>query len=86
MSAPIDDRYHAAMNRVAQVLDTQFNPVKGVKTIGFVLLISEFGKIEDGRVNYISNGERADMIAMMKEYIARHEGRYVAPVAGETKQ
>lgn len=81
MSAPIDDRYHAAMNRIAQVLDAQFNPVMGVKKIGFVLLIAEFGQIEGGRVNYISNGERGDMIAMMKEYIARAEGRYAEPVS-----
>lgn len=79
MSALIDDRYRAAMNRVAQVLDANFNPVLGEKKIGFVLLIAEFGMIEGGRVNYINNGDRADMIAMMKEYIARAEGRYVAP-------
>lgn len=79
MGAPIDDRYQAAMNRVAEVLDRQFNPVIGERKVGFVLLISEFGKIEGGRVNYISNGERADMIAMMKEYIARAEGRYADP-------
>lgn len=79
MAAPIDDRYQAAMTRVAEALDRQFNPVVGQRKVGFVLLISEFGKIEGGRVNYISNGDRADMIAMMKEYIARAEGRYVAP-------
>ena len=79
MSAPIDDQYRATMNRVAQVLDANFNPTLGPKKIGFVLLIAEFGKIEGGRVNYLSNGERADMIAMMKEYIARAEGRYVEP-------
>ena len=44
--------------------------------VGFILLTAEFGKIDGGRVNYISNGEREDMIAMMREYLARVEGRY----------
>lgn len=77
MSDPIEQHHKAAMNSLASLLDKHFNPIQGVKSIGFVLLIAEFGKIEDGRVNYISNGERGDIIAMMKEYIARHEGRYV---------
>jgi hypothetical protein len=85
MSAPIQDEHREAMNRVAEVLDRKFNPDRHNRKVGFVLLIAEFGKIEGGRVNYISNGERADMIAMMKEYIARAEGRYAEP-AGIAKQ
>lgn len=77
MNAPIQDQHRETMNRLAEVLDRQFNPDRHQRKVGFVLLIAEFGKIDGGRVNYISNGERADMIAMMKEYIARAEGRYV---------
>jgi hypothetical protein len=47
-------------------------------------LTAEFGKIEGGRVNYISNGNREDMLAMMREYLARAEGRYQD--GPETKQ
>lgn len=64
------------MNQIAQGLDDAFNGSVRPKKIGFVLLMAEFGNTDGGRVNYISNGERADMIAMMKEWLARAEGRY----------
>ena len=75
----IHPQYRAAMNRVARAIDEAFNgkPKRNRKPkVGFILLTAEFGKIDGGRVNYISNGERADMIAMMREYLARLEGRY----------
>lgn len=43
---------------------------------GFALLVFPFGEVADGRVNYLSNAERETMIVAMKEFIARHEGRY----------
>lgn len=64
------------MNALANLIDGLFNGDDEPKRVGFVLLMAEFGKIDGGRVNYISNGERADMIAMMKEWLARAEGRY----------
>ncbi|MEV5031600.1 hypothetical protein MRBLMC3_000782 [Sphingobium sp. LMC3-1-1.1] len=76
MSDPIQNRYRAGMNAIAEGLDKAFNGDAQPKKIGFVLLMAEFGQIEGGRVNYISNGERSDMIAMMKEWLARAEGRY----------
>lgn len=75
---PIEAEHRANMNAIAEALDEVLNGPKlpGVKRrIGFVLLLSEFGKMEGGRVNYISNGERAEMLTMMKEYLARAEGR-----------
>lgn len=77
---PIEERHRATMNVVAQQLDDIFNPppLPGLprkKTIGFVLLLAPFGQVADGRVNYISNGEREDMVAMMKELLARFEGQ-----------
>ena len=82
MAAPIQKQYHRAMNKLARLIDETMNGKRkpGRKpTVGFVLLTAEFGKIEGGRVNYISNGERADMIAMLREYLARAEGRYSEP-------
>lgn len=77
MADPIQQQYRAIMNRMARKIDKWLNgdakPLQ--RKLGFVLLVAEFGKIEDGRVNYISNGEREDMIAMVKEYLARLEGR-----------
>ncbi|MBT9472101.1 MAG: hypothetical protein V4514_19880 [Pseudomonadota bacterium] len=43
--------------------------------VGFALFSFEFGKTEGGRVNYISNGGREDMIAAVKEWLARAEDR-----------
>lgn len=53
------------MNSLASVIDTT------VKPHGFALLVFPLG--HPGRVNYISNAKREDMIACMKEFIARNE-------------
>ncbi|OHT19949.1 hypothetical protein BHE75_01942 [Sphingomonas haloaromaticamans] len=73
---PIQARYRADMNAIAGALDQQFNGDARPRKIAFVLLVAEFGQIDGGRVNYISNADRADTISMMKEWIARAEGRY----------
>ena len=67
------------MQHVARALDGVFNgsATGHDRKIGFVVLVAEFGLIDNGRVNYISNGDRADMIAMLHETLARFEGRYV---------
>ncbi|WP_235890534.1 hypothetical protein [Martelella alba] len=75
------------MNELARRVDEWFNGPRlpGVKRgVGFVLLVAEFGKIDGGRVNYISNGSREDMVAMLREYLARLEGR--AADGPETRQ
>lgn len=84
---PIQEKFRKQMNRLAQVIDEFFNgksKPNRKRTVGFILLTAEFGKIDGGRVNYISNGEREDMIAMMREYLARVKGRYSDGT--ETKQ
>jgi len=75
---PIQAQHRMMMNALADVLDRAFNgEVHGHdRKVAFVLLSANFGDIAGGRVNYISNGERADIITMMKELIARFEGRY----------
>lgn len=82
MSNPIQAQYLASMNALAAKIDKGLNGSRKPKRLGFVLLTAEFGKIEGGRVNYISNGERADMIAMLREYLARIEGRVQEPPKG----
>lgn len=82
MAEPIQKEHHALMNALAHGVDEALNGPRqiGIKSkIGFVLLVAEFGKIDGGRVNYISNGQRADMLAMCREYLARAEGRYSEP-------
>lgn len=76
MADPIQTEYRKRMNDLARVIDTSLNGKPGKpRRLGFILLVAEFGQITDGRVNYISNGDRADMIAMLREYLARAEGR-----------
>lgn len=84
---PIQEQYRKQMNRLAKLIDEFFNGRRKPNrkpSVGFILLTAEFGKIEGGKVNYISNGNREDMIAMMREYLARVEGRYSE--GSETKQ
>lgn len=73
---PIEADQHALMNAIARSLDDVFNPGK-TRKIAFVVLTAKFDDYDNGRVNYISNGDRSDIVSMMKETIARFEGRYV---------
>ncbi|SEJ48377.1 hypothetical protein SAMN05421762_1354 [Pseudooceanicola nitratireducens] len=83
MTDHIEAQHHATMNALAEGIDKILNSeTMPARRFGFVLLVSEFGKIEDGRVNYISNGNRDSMIAMLREYLARLEGRYTEAETG----
>lgn len=70
---PIEERFREQMNSLGKLLDQAFNPT-WPKRIGFALLVFPFGD-DPGRMNYLSNSERKDMIAAMKEFIARAEGK-----------
>lgn len=69
---PIQKEYHDKMNVLANVLDAAFNP-SGESKIVFSLFMAEVGNMEGGRVNYISNGKREDMLNMVKEWLGRAE-------------
>lgn len=87
MTRPIQPQFEADMRDLARDLDTRFNgPIlpglpRTAKN-GFVLLAFEFGEHETGLINYISNAQRGDMLAAMKAFIARAEGRMVDLPAG----
>lgn len=66
---PIESRVVVQMNAIAEVLDDTMP-----KGWGFTLLMFEFGT-NDGRMNYISNAPREDMISALKELVANFEGR-----------
>ncbi len=70
-----------SMQSVMTALDEAFNGgLKGAdRTVGIVLLTFPFGEVKDGRVNYISNGERETVKIALKELLARWEGRYAEP-------
>jgi hypothetical protein len=59
------------MNALANALDKIFNPEE--QKVCFVLLAAPFS--ESGRCNYISNGDRSDIVNLMKEMVARFEGQ-----------
>ena len=42
---------------------------------GFVLMVFPFGE-PPGRMNYVSNGKREDVVPAMKEFIQRTEGTW----------
>lgn len=63
------------MRGVAKAVDQALNGSNGSKEYGFAILIFPFGATEDGRVNYVSNAERRDMIAALKEITAHFEGK-----------
>lgn len=77
---PIEVEFHDSMNALAFMLDGFFNgEARGdERKVGFVLLAFNFG--DKGRVNYISNADREDMVATMKSFIARAEGRAIDEV------
>lgn len=62
---PIEDQHRALMNDLAHELADLF------KGYGFALLIFPFGE-QDGRMNYISNAPRKDMVAAMEEFTAKN--------------
>jgi hypothetical protein len=73
---PIQQEVRQVANEIAGILDRAMNP-SGNKTWGFALMIFPFGQPDgEHRCNYISNADRSDMLATMKEFIARAEGRY----------
>lgn len=74
MSEPISAAYKQEMNWLAHMLDRYFNKPDDPKKTAFVLLVTEFDNMQ-GRVNYISNGKRADIVVMLKEMLARFEGQ-----------
>lgn len=75
MAAPIQSGYRQQLNDMAKVIDHTFNGDARPKTVGFAVLLFEFGKLKAGRMNWISNAERKDMIVALKEMVAQLEGR-----------
>jgi hypothetical protein len=74
--APIEDKYRRKMNALARTLDEWFNGnARGKdRKVGFCLMVYEFGD-GPGRANYISNADRSDVVTLLKEQLARFEGR-----------
>lgn len=63
------------MQSMASALDEVLNEKGKKKKNGFVLLVFPFDGPEGQRTNYVSNGQRQDIIVALKEIIARFEGQ-----------
>ncbi|TCL90328.1 hypothetical protein C8J38_10844 [Rhizobium sp. PP-WC-2G-219] len=63
------------MQSMASALDEVLNEKDKPKKNGFVLLVFPFDCPEGQRLNYVSNGERQDIVVALKEIVARFEGQ-----------
>jgi hypothetical protein len=79
----VTDKSRDIMQAIATGLDDALNGAARPKRVAFVVLTSNFGEIDGGRVNYVSNAERDDITAMLKELLARWEGKYDELQQGE---
>jgi len=73
---PIEPNLKKLMNDIGNLLGGALASATkdtGLK-YGFCLFMFQFG--EGGFTNYISNANREDMLATLKEFIANAEGRY----------
>lgn len=85
--APIERDKTEMMNRLAGLLDHSVNPNMdaGQRPNGFVLMVFPFNRMGDdgpapGRMNYISNANRDEVIAALEDQVQRlKELRDAAP-------
>ena len=71
---PIEENMRKVMNDIGRLIGGAIK--QSGDNYGFTLLVFKFGQGDDHIVNYISNANREDMLATMKEFIARAEGRF----------
>lgn len=71
---PIEPKYAEIMKALAEGIDGIVNPDPEHKDTGFILMLFPLAGHE-GRCNYISNGSRDDIRVLLREQLARFEGR-----------
>lgn len=71
------------LQKLAEFLGKDVIPEAYGQRMGFALLIFPFDDGIDGRIDYVSNAARPEMLIAMKEFIANNEGRVHTT---ETKQ
>lgn len=70
---PVEQEYIEKMRTVARGIDHHFNgTLLGKRSIGFILMVFPFDKPE-GRCNYMSNAQRAEVLQLLKEQVKRFE-------------
>lgn len=63
------------MQAIAKGLDDILNGEARPRKNGFVVLVFPFDQHEGARTNYVSNCDRSDIVAALKEVTARFEGQ-----------
>lgn len=69
---PVEEHIRELMETIGQILLRAIQETDA--NYGFALLMFEYGA--EGRMNYISSASRRDMVAALKEFIAKNEGTY----------
>lgn len=69
---PIEEHIRELMQQIGAILLLAIQETNA--NYGFALLMFEYGA--EGRMNYISSASRRDMVAALKEFIAKNEGTY----------
>lgn len=67
---PIPEDLLGVMNEIARILDGAITGQAG-RSMGFMLMVFDFG--EGGRMSYISNAQREDIILALEEFITKHQ-------------
>ena len=67
---PVQPEYFERMKQMGRAIDQFWNP-DGKKKVGFVLMVFPFG--EGGRMNYLSNATRADVVRALREQLKYFE-------------
>lgn len=75
---PIEPLLFQLMNEIGQIIGSalQVHTISHGEKYGFALFMFGLEGGESSRMNYISNCRREDMLAALKEFIARNEGTY----------
>lgn len=63
------------LQAMASAIDEALNEKGKPKQNGFVLLVFPFDGPEGQLTNYVSNGQRQDVLVALKEVVARFEGQ-----------
>jgi|SRR5215831_5236909 len=82
---PIERVLVKLMNDIGHILDGALKEHTAKHTdekYGFALFMFGLTGNESSRMNYVANVNREDMLAGLKEFIARAEGRYEGPHKG----
>lgn len=74
---PVAEGSEEKMQALAAGIDDVLNGDAHPRPVGFILITFNFADFDGGepRANYVSNADRADVVAMLRELIGRWEAQ-----------